>query len=303
MTGAESLGSAALERHGRPFSWENEYAAAFPLGWYGKFLDEIRRRKIRVVTYRDLFAGLDDYDHEQRFPAEKSAWARRARFWHRPTLVIQHDVDYVPEFTHRMIEMEMACGIRSNVLVFNELHAPESGETKRPYELDFDLLRRAEAAGFVIGYHCNVVQRGVRTMAEAEATFEADVAALRKHVSIEYFCPHGGRAADIEGRSLHNYDVPIPQSLRRSLRWVYNRFGMRFDSIWSDGGIRKRAGDAVDGLDLVGTFVPSMSRGKRHFVLVHPQRWGHHVVPDLNPTLAERPWYRRVLAEHCPIGT
>ncbi|MDA1257666.1 MAG: hypothetical protein O3C10_07465 [Chloroflexi bacterium] len=300
---SESAGRKALRDHGRAFAWESEYAAAFPLAWYADFLDEIVRRGIRVVTYRDLFAGVDDYDHEQRFPLEKAAWDSRTQDSHPPTLVIQHDVDYVPEFTHRMIEMEMACGIRSNVLVFNELHATESQEAKRPYGLDFDLLRRAEAAGFVIGYHNNVLQRGVRTLAEAEVKFEADVVALRKQVSIEYFCPHGGRAVEIDGKSMHNYDVPIPQSLRGTIRWVYNRFGVKFNSTWSDGGIRKRVGDAVDSLDLVGTYVPSMSPGRRYFVLVHPQRWGHQVEAKLNPTLAERPWFKRVIAAHSQVAS
>lgn len=297
---APTAGGRAFAAHGDSLPWESQYAAPFPLGWYAEFLDEILRRGIQVVTFRDLFAGLDDYDHERRFPQEMAAWKRRTRFWHKPTLLIQHDVDYVPEFTHRMIEMELACGIRSNVLVFNALHGPEGGEPKRPYRLDFDLLRRAEAAGFVIGYHCNVVQRGVRTLEEAQAMFERDVLALREQVRVEYFCPHGGRAAEIDGKPLHNYDVPIPASLRGTIRWVYNKHGVTFDSGWSDGGIRKRTDETVDSLDLVGRFVPSMSRGRRYFVLVHPQRWGRHVVADVNPALAARPWYRSMLAKHAP---
>ena len=89
----------------------------FPLPWYEAFLKRIVELGINVVTYRDLFAGLDDHDHENSFPKEQKHW-NSTRPKDRPTLIIQHDVDNHPFFTKRMVALEQLYGIRSNIFIF-----------------------------------------------------------------------------------------------------------------------------------------------------------------------------------------
>lgn len=293
MTAAATLNPPGLLD--RPADPASEYASVFPLDGYLAFLDVLRERDVSVITYDDLFAGSDDWDHESCYEREFRRWHAERRDPERIYLLIQHDVDFVPEFTQRIVALEAAAGVRSNVFLFHEINRDipaGSPYDDRPYDVDHAYFRVAEEAGFVVGYHQNAIARAGTSVADATACFRDDVAALRRHHAIDYFCPHGGPGRTIDGRLYRNFDLDIPAELRGTLRWVYNRYGVRFSKRYSDGGLRRIDDpNRLAGLDLLA-FARSLQPGQRAFALIHPQLWGYNVQPSYNPHLATQPWYR-----------
>ncbi len=279
---------------------DREYGSVFPLGYYEEFLALLRERSVRTLTYRDLFEGCDDRDHAAGYPREHEHWARHRRDPGCIDLVIQHDVDFAPAFTRRMVALEALHSVRSSIFIFGEREPgvpPDSPYDDTPYEVDHAFFAGAERRGFVVGYHQNALSL-TGDLDAAVDRFRRDVAALRSRYAIEFFCPHGGRPVEVAGAPRHNLDVPMPAELARSLRWVYNRHGLRFSGRFSDGGLRRITDPKrLDGLDLL-RFARGMEPGKRYFALVHPQLWGYDRNPEYNLRLAERPWVRQAWERH-----
>lgn len=278
----------------------SEYGSVFPLPWYDAFLREVVARGIEVITYDDVFGHCDDRDRDSCYEREFKHWHESVRDPAKTYLLIQHDVDFAPQFTKRMVAMEALHGVRSNIFLFNrfvdEIPA-DSPYDETPYDVDHDFFRAMEHRGFVIGYHQNALTV-TGDMDAATKQFETDVAALRVRYDLKYFCPHGGRAVDIAGEPKHNVDVPVPAEFSEDLLWVYNRFGPRWSGRYSDGGLRRLTEpDKLQLLDLMA-FVDSMQPGKRYFALIHPQLWGWNINSSYNTTLAAQPWYQRVLKEY-----
>lgn len=247
------------------------------------------------MTYDDIFADSDDHDHKQGFPREFRNWTNR-RDSSATYLMIQHDIDNHPSFTKRMVEMEMEAGIRTNIFMF--VDRASATESRPRYDVDHDFFVEAEKKGFVVGYHQNALSLAQDSLENAESRYLSDVEELRKVYKVEYVVPHGGRGFLINGSMKYNFDVPIPESLIGSLRWVYNKHGVTFHNRWSDGGLRKvRDRRRLENLDLVGRFLDSLRPGTRNFCLIHPQRWGLNVNPQANPFLGEMDWYQRVCRE------
>jgi hypothetical protein len=264
----------------------------FPLAYYRHFLEQIVSRKIVTLTYDDLFAHSPDFDHMSRFPDEYRSWVKR-RDPKATYLLIQHDIDNYPDFTKRMVEIEMTFGIRSSVFMFLD-RATSSGTDPR-YVIDHDFFVEAEGQGYPIGYHQNALSLTRGSLPHAMQRYRSDILSLRRRFKVDYVVPHGGQGVEVDGIMMHNVDIPIPEELRRSLRWVYNRYGVSFDKRWSDGGLRKtRDADRLSNLDLVGCFLDSLKPGSRNFCLIHPQRWGLNVNRKLNPMLEQMDWYQRV---------
>lgn len=290
-----------------PENPSKEPRCCFPLLWYKRFLEEIRKRKIDILTYDDLLADSSDRDYRNCYPREFQTWYRRTlpsrilrrikRKEGRAFLLIHHDVDSLPMFTKRMVALEAEYGVHSNIFIFRERYA---GPSKRgPYELDHKFFQDAERAGFVVGYHQNALQLAGFDLERATKQFYDDVMCLRDHFAIKYFCPHGGESRSVNGRILHNNDVPIPQELEDDIQWVYNRYGLRFLGRWSDGGLRSiRDMRRLRGLDIIEEFVKKMVAGERYFLLIHPQLWGYNVDMNYNPLLAKQPWYQEVLERY-----
>lgn len=269
----------------------------FPLGWYDEFLQEIRRRGIDVVTFRDLFAGSDDWNYTDHYSSEFAAWSAN-RDPDGIQLILQHDVDNHPSFTERMLALEAQHGVRSNVFIFRRRFTQSDGP-EAPYPIDYDFLKDAERAGFVIGYHQNAFQCAGFDLGRAVDVFREDVLHLREHFSIDFMVPHGGVGREINGVMHLNRDVPMPEEFEGNLRWVFNKYGPRFTGRFSDGGIRKsRDRDRLERTDLIGSFLDGLRPGTRNFVLVHPQRWGWRVGTGFNPILTELPWYRSMIARY-----
>ena len=277
-----------------------EYGCVFPIKWYKSILDLIVERGIVTITYDDLFNESDDRDHESCYEREFRHWHERVRDPQKTYLLIQHDVDFAPQFTRRMVAMEALAGgacVRSNVFVFNRFMGEipsDSPYDDTPYAIDHEFFQAMQRRGFVIGYHQNALTVA-SDMAAAGRQFAEDVAALRKYYDIQCFCPHGGRPIEINGDKKYNYDVPVPAELKDSLRWVYNKHGPRFSGRYSDGGLRRINDPArLDRLNLEA-FIESLELGKRYFALIHPQLWGYKINPAYNPALAERAWHQDVV--------
>jgi hypothetical protein len=269
-----------------------------PLKFFTDFLKFLyqKRHIIEVITYNDL-DWWDDFDHEKSYPTEWENWNTQLKLGTRDLrkiyVLLQHDVDFSPERTMAILREEERLGIRSNVMLFrrrvNRRHFQKTGELLyTEYDFDMQELSRLQEKGFVFGYHCNAFERALFNLDKAMEIFEEDVNALRQHLEIRYFSPHGG-ARSADGRT--NNSLPVPESLRKSIRWVANRRSVRFTASFSDGGpnSQKRDPSKRDLRD----FVRSWKSGNRYRVLTHPQYY--HSPCGVSPRLAEAAWYNEVL--------
>lgn len=285
------------EIYAPPGSASDEPIANFPLQWYEQFLQLIVDLDIQTITYKDLFQDIDDWGHEAGYEKEFENWSRKTRKRKKTYLLLQHDIDNNPFFTKRIVAMEQRYGVRSNIFIFRERF---SKHDKNPaYDVDRKFFQDAQEQGFVIGYHQNAFALAGFDMEKAIKRYKEDVDYLRQYYNIDFVVPHGGAGIEIDGKRLTNCDVPIPDNFKSNLRWVYNRYGVKFADRWSDGGLRKtRDLKRIEGFDLVGKFLPSLKPGTRNYCLTHPQRWGYNVDPDQNPMLAEQAWYKDVCSKY-----
>lgn len=276
--------------------------AYFPFQYYCDFLQFVcdHRNLIQIITYDDLAWGRD-YDYEHNYPGERQDWQRQLENGeidpNKIYVLLQHDADTRPERTLAVLREEHRRGIRSNVMIFSRRvdrrHMRTTGELRyTEYDLDYGYLARLEAKdGFVIGYHSNAYEQALFDIDKAEEIFEHDVAVLRKHFEIRYFSAHGGTPGPT---ALNNRNVPIPKTLRESIKWVCNGGSPWFSGHYSDGGINspKRDPEKRDMRDFVKTWNP----GHRYRVLTHPQYYG--VTWRQSPRLKGTRWYQEVLAQY-----
>ena len=274
----------------------DDYTNNFPLGFYREFLEEIDRQDIEIVTYKDLFQDSDDWDYKSFYPREFKQWKKK-RNKKKRYLLIQHDVDLHPHLTEEVIRLEQEFGVRSNLFLFAQRWAVATPNPEYPVKHAF--FQQAESQGFVVGYHQNAFQRAGFDLKKAQEVYLEDVNTLRTLYNIEFVVPHGGRGLEIEGKKYLNLDIDIPEELQGSLRWVYNKYGLKFSRRVSDGGLRKCTDKTrLQQLDLVNTFLPSIKPGERAFLLTHPQRWGNQVDPNQTPLLSKMPWYQEVCGRY-----
>lgn len=282
------------EIYQQPVNVAEEPISNFPLQYYEFFLREVKRLGIKVITYNDLFHDCGDRDHQRFYPSEYKLWQKK-RSKNDVYLLIQHDVDNHPFFTKRMVALEALYGVRSNIFMFCDRYTSNGPDPS--YQIDHDFFLNAERQGFVIGYHQNAFALAGFDMEKAVERYRHDVRQLRKIYNIEFVVPHGGAGGVIDGRTFYNVDVPMPEDVQKDLRWVFNRYGVKFDKKWSDGGLRKtRDVRRIKTFDLVGHFLHNLKKGTRNFCLVHPQRWGYNVDTEQNPLLAQEEWYRKICA-------
>lgn len=271
----------------------------FPFEYFVHFLEFLRGNAdlFEIITYDDLPWG-DDFDDDNGFPLELKNWKNQladgTRDKSKIYVLLQHDVDSAADRTMNVLREEHRLGIPSNVMIFNRRinrrHLQTTGKPVRTdYRLDYDYMRRIQdESGFVIAYHCNACDQAGFDMEKAVRIFEEDVEALRRHFRIRYFSPHGGARGP---SGLVNKDVPVPEALKRSLRWVCNTKTVRFDGGYSDGGINspKRNPEKRDLRD----FVAGWKRGCRYRVLLHPQYY--HTPCQPSPRLTGTRWYDELL--------
>jgi hypothetical protein len=277
----------------------------FPLEFAFDFLRFLREHDdvIEIITYEDLPWG-DDVNYERSYPSEWKVWKKELRQGERDAdkiyVLLQHDVDSVPERTIRLLREEEALRLPSNVMIFrervNRRYLVRTGKLRLTgYDVDHDLLSRLESDHrFVIAYHSNTYERAGFDYAKATELIAEDVAALRERFRISFFSPHGGPPGP-DGNS--NNAVEPPASLKDSLRWVANRYTVRFDGMYSDGGINSPKRDPA-GRDL-RDFVRTWRRGGRYRVLLHPQYY--HSPTQSSPRMQGTPWYDELLRN--PVGS
>jgi hypothetical protein len=277
----------------RPEDVTTEPISNFPLTYYEHFLQEIKRLGIHIITYQDIFKHNNDWNYKFYFPKEYIKWKYKNYNSDAIYLLIQHDVDNHPFFTKRMVAMEAYYGIRSNIFLFTERYTQNGPDSS--YVIDHDFFRQAEEHGFVIGYHQNAFALAGFDMKKAKQRYREDVNQLRQLYDIQFVVPHGGAGLEVNGKKICNADVPMPEEFEGNLRWVFNRYGVKFDKRWSDGGLRKtRDQKRIQGFDLVNHFLYDLKEGTRNFCLVHPQRWGYNVDTQQNPLLAKEDWYQKM---------
>jgi hypothetical protein len=273
-----------------PSDFNSEPVANFPLTYYEYFLQEIKRLGIKVITYHDIFKDSDDWNYESYYKKEYSDWKKQNNKSKEIFLTIQHDVDNHPYFTKRMVAMEAFYGIRSNIFIFRDRFTQNGNDPS--YIIDHNFFRQAQRHGFVIGYHQNALALAGFNLEKAVQRYRDDVNWLRNIYDIKFVVPHGGIGGQVNGKQIFNFDVPMPEEFRDNLRWVFNRYGAKFDNKWSDGGLRKtRDIKRIKKFDIVNQFLYKFNAGERNFCLVHPQRWGFNVDTQQNPLLAREKWY------------
>lgn len=251
------------------------------------------RDDIEVMTYKDISfpsgSSYEDY-YQEEFREWKRTLSKSKSKSEKVYVFIQHDVDRYPERTHRVLELQSSLHLRSSTLVFNKMIDRRllrtSGEVvEKDYLLDFERLKELEAEGFAFGYHSNAYERSGFSLEDAREIFTEDVLELRKKLNIEFFSPHGG-VRDADGHS--NSIVTPPVEL--GVKWVQNRFSLRFDGYFSDGGLNgKRDPNGRDLRD----FVKRFERGKRYRLLLHPQYYNNGA--SISNRLMEANWYRDIV--------
>lgn len=272
--------------------------AMFPLAYYAGFLDYLaaRRDRIEVVTYADLpWADRDDYRRD--YPREWERW-QAARDPDRIYVLLQHDVDALPERAIEIGRLEAERGLRSTFMIHRRRHNRRILRDERriellPYELDVDALQRLEREGFVVGYHHNALEQTLWDERRARALMRDDIEALREHFDIRFMSAHGGVKSP-DGRN--NSSVKLSRWLRREVRWVCTGHGCRVDGHYEDGGYaaQRRPFEGSDLRDLVRTWEP----GRRYRVNVHPQYYGEPSALDTR--FVDAPWYRGLFEDGDP---
>lgn len=273
-----------------------EPTSTFPLKYYEFFLQEIKRLDIETVTYQDLFKNSSDWSYTSNYIKEYENWKQNRCNPNKTYLLIQHDIDNHPFFTKRMVALEALYGIRSNIFMFRHRYSRKSQNgIDKLYEIDHEFFKQAEYNGYIIGYHQNALPLSDFNLQKATERYRSDVNFLRKKYNINFVVPHGGQGTIINGKPVYNVDVPMPKEFEYNLRWVFNRYGVKFDGKWSDGGLRKeRDIKRIRNFDLVRSFLYKMKKGNRYFCLVHPQRWGFNIDMHINPILAQEKWYQEI---------
>lgn len=274
--------------------------AHFPFLFIDGFLRFLadNRNKLDLITYADL-EWHEDIDGEGRYPDERRRWqttATKLEEEGRAQVLLQHDVDARPHRTTAVVARELELGVPSSIMVFNRRvdrrHLKRTGVLRyTEYELDEELLKRAEAGGSIIGYHFNAMEQAEWEPGAAQAVFDRDLAELRTRYRIDFVSAHGGvRSPD----GLKNRDLPTGRMAANGVRWVHNGCTPRFTNNYSDGGLNGTKIDPVR-RDL-RDFTRSIQPGGRYRILLHPQYYATPWEPA--PGLEGSPWYDRLLTEH-----
>ena len=246
-------------------------SAPFSVDYYLDFLRILLEYEdfVHVITYDDLAWG-DDYAFENGYPDEWSRWLKD-RDPERLEVLIQHDVDSVPQRSWLIGSHEESLGIRSSYMIFNRRinwrYFKETGELLfTQYNVDDGLLSRLSGKGWSVGYHSNALDQARFDDEVGREIFVRDVNNLRRRFDINYFSAHGGLRSS-EGRT--NNQLRPPELRELGLRWVHNGASPKFHGQWSDGGLNSQAIDP-EKRDL-RSFLQQMKRGNRYRILTHPQ--------------------------------
>ncbi|MCP5206950.1 MAG: hypothetical protein H7A01_07085 [Hahellaceae bacterium] len=265
----------------------------FPLGYFEDFIDIISHFKdiFEVITYRDL-DWIDDADKENFYPKERAQWLKY-RDPNKIYLIIQHDLDSGIQDAIDMLNYEKKHQIKSVIMVLidpinSRLVKNINKFNTYPCPIDIPYLSELEKKFFFeIGYHGNAYERSHFNVELAREIFRADLKYLRKHFSIQSYCPHGG-PIDFNGRS--NGFIDLPPEEKNRLKWVLIDYRIQFDGIFSDGG--HYGVKEPDNCDL-RDFIKAAKPGGRYLIHIHPCYYARVVTPSSN--FSGTHWYEAML--------
>lgn len=271
-----------------------------PISYLHGFLNFLcdNRHAIEIITYNDL-AWLDSEnnwpeDYRKEYIRWKRSISNGKRDANKIYVLIQHDVDAQPIRTKQIILDELARGLHSNIMVFakrinRKKLRDENILIPTIYPIATKLLKEISyRKNFVIGYHCNAVERAMYDLAEAKTLFRNDIIYLRQYFNIDFFSAHGGVPGP-EG--LNNHHIEVPEEFQASPRWIHNGRSPSFDGNYSDGGINNPCHDPSI-FDL-RNFIRSWRPGGRYRVLLHPQYYGETI--KIAPGQKGAAWYEEVM--------
>ena len=248
----------------------------------------LAKSEYTVMSYRDLAAPLKLHKEQIEF----SEWNAMAAERGEKAVLLQYDVDARPDVTEKILSTHIEHGVTANVMIFRQKIF--DWKLKREgiieideYSLDYDLLRKFEEMGGVIGYHCNAFDRSGGDDRKAIDIFHDDINELRKHFDIKFFSMHGGHVTS-EGKC--NATIPIEPYLKKlDLAWVHNGHSAVFHSNWADGGAsnplyRQECNDLLD-------FLLSTHDGQRCRLLFHPQYYNDETNTHFDfPIIQDSKW-------------
>lgn len=194
--------------------------------------------------------------------------------------IIQFDVDGGPNSMIRLIDPLIKLGVCGSIMIHNQANDWYEYNIQ---DIDLDALKRAETAGWCIGYHNNAlnnVQRLDRlgdysneVLAEATECFIADVDSLRQHFDIRTFTNHGGNVLN------HRLDAPSQANVICVDR-LNAELWKPITTMFSDGGFTARPAP-------LGQRVEKLEAGL-HFLRIHPVKYANCYEPwDFPPLVID----------------
>jgi len=267
--------------------------AVLPFAYLTEFLKMCAKRMdVRVLNYHQL-PWLGDWDFQNHYPDEYRR-ALRGRPRDIIDVLIQYDVDAVPENTAHVLALHEAYRIPASVMLL--VRGEGAG-----YHANFGRFREMFALEqFSLGYHCNAYVEAEFARSVVHARMLADLEALRQlhGLQVEFMSPHGGRR-DPQGKTnVHIMADLVDEDIFKKVRWVHNKYGPRFDGVFSDGGLLSSGYSTSRDLP---AFVDSWKPGHRYRVLFHPQYYGDEF--KLHEHLTGEDWYQAVTSTYSKGGS
>lgn len=231
-----------------------------PMAYLLRCVERLVDRNVGFITWHDLLDGW-------RADRETSA-------------LIQFDMDGGPKSMMRLIDPLLERGVRASIMLHRQSH--DWYET-RFEDLDVDALKRAEAAGWCIGYHNNALNNTQRldrfgdyspqVMSEAAQRFADDVAFLKRHFDIRTYTNHGGNVLN------HRLDAP-PEAHVVCVDRTNTELWQPIRGMFSDGGFTARPHPLSQRIE-------ALSDGL-HFFRIHPVKYANFYEPwDFPPLVVD----------------
>ena len=231
-----------------------------PMAYLLRCVKRLVDRSVRFITWHDLLDGMAIEDGT--------------------SALIQFDMDGGPKSMMRLIDPLLEMGVRASIMLHRQSH--DWYET-RFEDLDFDSLKRAEAAGWCIGYHNNALNNTQRldrfgdysptVMAEAAQRFTDDVAILKRSLDIRTYTNHGGNVLN------HRLDPP-PEAEVVCVDRSNTELWQPIRSMFSDGGFTARPHPLSQRIEALPDGL--------HFFRIHPVKYANFYEPwDFPPLMID----------------
>jgi len=256
--------------------------------------------KIGLITYKDIFNGIDDFDYKNSYPAEKKSWLNRVKIdkalASKAHILIQYDLDSRPERAMRLLAHDSHKNVPANVMRFFKRVDRRKLKTTdelsyTDYPLDEGLLNEIEKNGSLIGYHSNCYERSHHDYELARSKMKSDIEGLSQLYNIEFYTAHGGIPC-LEGKN--NRDIHPLSEVSEEVRWVHNGATPFFNKQFSDGGHNSPLRDP-NNRD-IRDFISAIKPGGRYRILLHPQYYDSQFTSSKR--YVEAQWYKSMIKSY-----